>query len=61
MELAHTDRSFVRDIGIIKCKRKHCIAIKDLTWTNILAIYSADVDLMQIDVKSIAPVFDISC
>ena len=30
-------------------------------WTAILAIYSADVDFMQIDVKSIAPAFDISC
>ena len=30
-------------------------------WTDILAIYSADVDFMQIDVKSIAPAFDISC
>ena len=38
-----------------------CVVSGGDAWTDIIAIYSADVDFMQIDVKSIAPVFDISC
>ena len=38
-----------------------CVVTGGDAWTDILAIYSADVDFMQIDVKSIAPVFDIFC
>ena len=40
-----------------------CVESGGDAWTAILAIYCADVDVdfMQIDVKSIAPVFDIFC